>query len=206
MPGRIVILISGSGTNMEALADACERGQVPGEIVAVVADRDCVGLRAAEKRGIDSHLVDFKAFASREDWSVALRDHVASYEPDLVVSAGLMRILSPAFVDAFAGRIINLHPALLPAFAGAHGVRDALEHGVKVTGSTLHFVDYEVDHGPILLQEAVRIEAGDTEDSLHERIKTVEHRLLPQACRLILEGKVSIEGTRVRVHDSATEG
>ena len=206
MPGRIVTLISGSGTNMAALADACERGEVPGEIVAVVADRDCVGLRAAEKRGIDAHLVDFKAFASREDWSVALRDRVASYEPDLVVSAGLMRIVSPVFVDAFAGRIINLHPALLPAFAGAHGVRDALEHGAKVTGSTVHFIDYEVDHGPILLQEAVRIEPGDTEESLHERIKAVEHRLLPQACRLILEGKVSIEGARVRVSDSATEG
>lgn len=206
MPGRIVTLISGSGTNMEALADACERGEVPGEIVAVVADRDCVGLRAAEKRGIDAHLVDFKAFASREDWSVALRDRVSSYEPDLVVSAGLMRILSPVFVDAFAGRIINLHPALLPAFAGAHGVRDAIEHGVKVTGSTVHLIDHEVDHGPILLQEAVRVEPGDTEESLHERIKAVEHRLLPQACRLMLEGKVSIEGTRVRISEPATEG
>lgn len=201
MAGRIVVLISGSGTNMEALAEACERGEVPGEVVVVVADRDCIGLRAAEKRGIEAHLVDFAAFGTREDWSVALRDRVARHEPDLVVSAGLMRIVSPVFVDAFAGRIINLHPALLPAFPGAHGVRDALAHGVKVTGSTVHFIDHEVDHGPIFLQEAVRIEPGDTEESLHERIKAVEHRLLPHACRLFLEGKVSIEGTQVRVKD-----
>ena len=201
MPGRIVTLISGSGTNMEALADACERGEVPGEVVAVISDRDCIGLRAAEKRGIDTQLVDFAAFGTREEWSVALRDRVAQYEPDLVVSAGFMRIVSPVFVDAFTGRVINLHPALLPAFAGAHGVPDALSHGVKVSGTTIHFMDYELDHGPILLQEAVRVEPGDDEESLHDRIKEVEHRLLPQACRLILEGKVSIDGTRVRVQD-----
>ncbi len=201
MPGRIVTLISGSGTNMQALAEACERGDVPGRVVAVVADRDCIGLRAAEKRGIDAHLVDFAGFPTREDWSVALRDRVASYDPDLVVSAGFMRIVAPVFVDAFPGRIINLHPALLPSFAGAHGVRDALAHGVKVTGSTVHFIDYEVDHGPIILQEAVRVEPTDTEESLHARIKAVEHRLLPQACRLILEGKVSVDGTQVRIRD-----
>ena len=112
-----------------------------------------------------------------------------------------MRILAPVFVDAFPERLINLHPALLPSFAGAHGVRDALEHGVKVTGSTVHFVDHLVDHGPILLQEAVDVRDDDTSDTLHERIKEVEHRLLPRACRLILEGKVSIEGARVRVRD-----
>ncbi len=199
MPGRIVVLISGSGSNMEALAEACEAGPVPGEVVAVVADRDCDGLRLAEKRGIDARLVDFSAFDEREKWSVALRDVVQSYEPDLVVSAGFMRILAPVFVDAFAGRLINLHPALLPAFPGAHGVRDALEHGVKVTGSTVHFVDHLVDHGPILLQEAVPVRPDDDADTLHARIKEVEHRLLPEACRLILEGKVSIEGTRVTI-------
>lgn len=201
MPGRIVALISGSGTNMEALADACEQGRVPGEVIAVVADRDCDGLRLAEKRGVDAHLVDFSEFTEREEWSLALRARVQSYEPDLVVSAGFMRILAPAFVDAFAGRLINLHPALLPAFPGAHGVRDALEHGVKVAGSTVHFVDHLVDHGPILLQEAVPVKRGDTPETLHARIKEVEHRLLPEACRLILEGKVSIEGTKVIVDE-----
>ncbi len=200
MPGRIVVLISGSGTNMQALAAACERGSVPGEVVAVVADRKCDGLELADRLGLESDLVEFESFKKREDWSAALRDRVRSYEPDLVVSAGFMRILAPVFVDAFSPRLINLHPALLPAFAGAHGVRDALAHGVKVTGSTVHFVDHLVDHGPILLQEAVRVHEDDTIDTLHQRIKEVEHRLLPEACRLILEDKVRIEGTRARVH------
>ena len=199
MGGRIVVLISGSGTNMEALVEACRAGAVPGEVVAAIADRDCEGLRLAEKLSIQAELVDFSAYEEREEWSIALRDRVRSYEPDLVVSAGFMRILAPVFVDAFPGRLINLHPALLPSFAGAHGVRDALEHGVKVTGSTVHFVDHLVDHGPILLQEAVVVQEDDDVETLHERIKKVEHQLLPRACRLILEGKVSIEGTRVRV-------
>ena len=199
MAGRIVVLISGSGTNMEALVDACGSDDVPGEVVAVIADRDCEGLRSAERRGIESVLVDFSSFEQREEWSLALRDRVRGFDPDLVVSAGFMRILAPVFVDAFPGRLINLHPALLPSFAGAHGVRDALEHGVKVTGSTVHFVDHLVDHGPILLQEAVEVHEGDDVQTLHERIKKVEHRLLPRACRLILEGKVSIDGTRVRI-------
>ena len=184
---------------MEALADACERGEVPGEIVAVFADRDCVGLKAAEKRSIEAQLVAFGEYASREEWSAALRDAVLAQEPDLVVSAGFMRILSPVFVDAFPQRIINLHPALLPAFPGAHAVRDALEFGVRVTGTTVHLVDHEVDHGPVLLQEAVRVEPSDTEDSLHDRIKKVEHRLLPQACRLMLEGRVRVDGTSVTI-------
>src|SRR5918996_2799070 len=148
MAGKIVVLVSGTGTNMEALVDACERGEVPAEVVAVFADRDCLGLRAAEKRRIPAELVDFGDYGSREAWSEALRDAVARYEPDVVVSAGLMRITSPVFVDAFSGRLINLHPSLLPAFPGPRAVYDALEHGVRVTGSTVHFIDYDVDQGP----------------------------------------------------------
>jgi phosphoribosylglycinamide formyltransferase-1 len=199
MGGRIVILISGSGSNMAALADSIERGEVPGEIVGVVADRSCPGIGAAGNRGIDAEIVDFRSFGSRDLWNEALLDKVKAYDPDLVVSAGFMRILDRPFVDAFTGRLINLHPALLPAFPGAHAVRDALEHGAKVTGTTVHFVDLEVDHGPIILQEALRIDPGDTEDTLHERIKAIEHRLLPHACRLILEGKTVIEGGRVAI-------
>ncbi|MEA2433455.1 MAG: phosphoribosylglycinamide formyltransferase 1 [Actinomycetota bacterium] len=201
MTGKIVVLISGSGTNMEALADACEKRDVPGTIVAVIADRDCIGLKAAEKRGIEARLVDFANFVSREDWSRELRDVVVDYEPDLIVSAGFMRIISPVFVESFPNRIINLHPALLPSFPGPHGVRDALEHGVKVTGSTVHIVDNQVDHGPILLQEAVRVDQTDDEATLHDRIKHVEHRLLPQACRLMLEGLVSVDGNKVTIED-----
>jgi phosphoribosylglycinamide formyltransferase 1 len=197
--GRIVVLISGAGTNMEALAAACDRGEVPAAVVSVVADRACAGLKVAEHRSIEALVVDFKSFASREEWSEALRDRVRAYHPDLVVSAGFMRVTSPVFVDAFTGRYINLHPSLLPCFPGAHGVRDALAAGVKVTGSTVHFVDAEVDHGPILLQEAVRVQEGDDEDVLHGRIKVVEHRMLPEACRLILEGRVHIENGRTWV-------
>lgn len=195
-------MISGSGTNMEAIAQACADGSVPGDVAAVIADRDCVGLRAAEKRNIPTAVVDPGDYESRDEWSAALRDSVASFDPDLVVSAGFMRILAPVFVDAFEGKLINLHPSLLPAFPGAHGPRDALAHGVKVTGTTVHFIDNEVDHGPIILQEAVRVEQNDTEDSLHERIKAVEHRLLPHACRLVLEGSVRIQDGKVIVDQS----
>ncbi len=197
MAGRIVVLISGSGTNMAALADSCARGDVPGEVVAVVADRDCVGLKEAARRGIPAELVEFKPFPSREEWSDELRARVQAYRPDLVVSAGFMRITSPVFVDEFEGRQINLHPSLLPSFPGAHGVRDALAAGAKVTGATIHFVDREVDHGPTILQREVPVEPGDTEATLHERIKAVEHEMLPTACRLILEGKVHLDGDRV---------
>lgn len=199
MAGRIVVLISGSGSNMDALAAACESGEVPASIVAVFADRDCPGLPLAEVRGIATKVVDPKAFPDRETWSDALRSEVAERDPDLVVSAGFMRILSPVFVDAFEGRLINLHPALLPAFPGAHAVRDALAAGATETGSTVHFVDREVDHGPTILQEPVPIEPNDTEESLHTRIKAIEHRLLPQACRLLLEGKVTLSGDQVTI-------
>lgn len=199
MAGRIVVLISGSGSNLEALAVACERGEVSGEIAGVYSDRDCLGLKIAERRGIPSGIVAPADFDDRDAWSAALAETVGQADPDLVVSAGFMRILAPVFVDRFAGRLINLHPALLPAFKGAHAVRDALEAGVRITGSTVHFVDREVDHGPIILQEAVRVEQTDDEASLHERIKAVEHRLLPAACRLVLEGKVELEAGKVWV-------
>lgn len=202
MAGRIVVLISGAGSNMEALVEACRRGDAPGEVVAVIADRDCLGLKVAERLGVAASKLEPGDFTSRDEWSAVLRDRVAEHEPDLVVSAGFMRILAPVFVDAFPERIINLHPALLPSFPGAHAVRDALKAGVKVTGSTVHFVDYEVDHGPVLLQEAVRVDQHDDEDSLHERIKEVEHRILPKAVRLVLEGRVRIsDGRAVVQHD-----
>lgn len=186
---------------MDALAEACESGEVPGRVVAVLADRDCTGLRLAEDRGIPTKVLETKSFPDRETWSDALRSEVLAHDPDLVVSAGFMRILSPVFVDEFEGRLINLHPALLPAFPGAHAVRDALAAGVTETGSTVHFVDREVDHGATILQEAVPIEPDDTEETLHTRIKAVEHRMLPQACRLLLEGKVRLSGEGVSVSD-----
>ena len=201
MAGRIVVLVSGSGSNMLALARACAEGEVPGEIVAVVADRDCPALERARGQAIPTELLEPGRFESREEWSRALRDLVAGHAPDLVVSAGFMRILAPVFVDEFFGRLINLHPSLLPAFPGAHAVRDALEAGVRVTGSTVHLVDRLVDHGPVLLQEAVRVEPDDDAQRLHERIKAVEHGLLARACRLMLEGRVKLEDGRALIDE-----
>jgi len=195
--GRIVVLISGSGSNMEALAEACDDGRIPGTIALVVADRECTGLKLAEQRELDHLLVRPKDYESREQWSEALRDAVAAREPDLVVSAGFMRILAPVFVEAFPGRLINLHPSLLPSFKGAHAVRDALDFGVKVTGSTVHFVDNDVDHGPIIMQKPTPVRDDDTEETLHDRIKSLEHRLLPEVCALLLEDRVELAGDRV---------
>jgi phosphoribosylglycinamide formyltransferase-1 len=191
MSGRIVVLISGTGSNMMALVRAAGAGELRASVVAVVADRSCAGLSAAAEKGIPTELVEPRAYADRTQWSAALCDQVASYRPDLVVSAGFMRILAPAFVDAFYGRLINLHPSLLPSFPGAHAVRDALAAGVKVTGTTVHLVDREVDHGPILFQEAVPVRPGDSEASLHERIKAVEHVLVVEACRSMLDARAA---------------
>jgi phosphoribosylglycinamide formyltransferase 1 len=187
--GRIVVLISGTGSNMMALARACDAGDVAARVVAVVGDRACEGLSLAAREGIAIEVVAPRDYADRSEWNAALLERVSSHRPDLVVSAGFMRILGPDFVDAFYGRLVNLHPSLLPSFPGAHAVRDALDAGVKVTGTTVHLVDREVDHGPILLQEPVRVRADDTEASLHERIKAVEHVLLVEACKSLLEAR-----------------
>lgn len=194
MASRIVVLISGAGSNMAALVRACRAGEVPGEVVAVVADRTCDGLELARSEGIDTAVLDPRGYPSREQWSADLLDLVRGFAPDLVVSAGFMRILSPVFVHAFSGRLINLHPSLLPAYPGAHAVRDALEDGARVTGSTVHFVDDEVDHGPPILQREVPIEPGDDEHTLHERIKAVEHGMIAEACRMVLDGRAVLEG------------
>jgi phosphoribosylglycinamide formyltransferase-1 len=206
MGGRIVALVSGSGSNMVSLARACKTGQIPGDLVAVAADRHCAAVDKAAGMGIETFVLSPKDYATRDDWSVALRDSVTALRPDLVVSAGFMRILAPVFVDAFAGRLINIHPSLLPAFPGAHAVRDALAAGVKVTGSTVHFVDHLVDHGPVILQEPVRIEDGDDETALHERIKDVEHTMLQRACRLLLEDRVELRDGRVVAKQPAAPG
>lgn len=179
MPARIVILASGSGTLLQSLIDAVDSGALAVEIAAVGSDvPDAQALARAELAGIHSFVLAPGDFADRTSWNEALRERLTELAPDWVVCAGFMRILGPQVVDAFAGRIINTHPALLPSFPGAHGVRDALAYGVRVTGCTVHLVDHGVDTGPILAQEAVPVRGGDDEASLHERIKTVERRLL----------------------------
>ena len=195
----MVVLISGSGSNLQALVAASQGGRMPGYVAGVVADRPCAGLEWAASNNIPWLLIEPGAYPTREDWSRAMRDRILEVQADLVVSAGFMRILAPVFVDGYFGRLINVHPSLLPAFPGAHAVRDALAAGVKVTGSTVHFVDHLVDHGPIILQEPVRVEEGDTELSLHERIKAVEHQMVPQACTLMLENRLGIKEGRTYI-------
>lgn len=176
---RIVVLVSGTGSNLQALIDAVKVGGLDVEIAAVGADRpDTFGIERSEAAGIPTFVVDFKAYGDRDAWNAALAEAVADFSPDVVVSSGFMRIVSPEFIEAFDGKYLNTHPALLPAFPGAHGVRDAMAYGVKVTGCTVHWADAGVDTGPIIAQEAVIIEDNDTEESLHERIKVVERRLL----------------------------
>ncbi|MFF7989937.1 phosphoribosylglycinamide formyltransferase [Kitasatospora xanthocidica] len=195
-PARLVVLVSGSGTNLQALIDAVADRAYGAEILAVGADRDgIVGLERAAKAGLPSFVHRVKDFPDRAAWDRALTASVAEYEPDLVVTAGFMKILGPEFITAFAGRIVNTHPALLPAFPGAHGVTDALAYGVKVTGCTVHLVDAGVDTGPIIAQgvvEVVDADHADGGDALHERIKTVERKLLVDVV-----GRLAREGHRI---------
>jgi phosphoribosylglycinamide formyltransferase-1 len=178
---RIVVLVSGTGSNLQALIDAVQSGELDVEIAAVGADREgTYGIERSSEAGLETFVVNFNSFPTRDEWDAALTAKVASYTPDVVVSSGFMRIVSADFIDAFNGRYLNTHPALLPAFPGAHGVRDAMAYGVKVTGCTVHWADAGVDTGPIIAQEAVTIEPADTEETLHERIKVVERRLLVQ--------------------------
>lgn len=174
----VVVLVSGSGTLLQAILDHQDETY---RVVKVIADKDCPALTRAEEAGIDKQVV---ALADdRDAWNVDLADAVAAADPDLVVSAGFMKILGAGFLDRYAGRTINTHPALLPSFPGAHAVRDALAYGVKVTGSSVHFVDAGVDTGEIIAQEAVTVHADETEESLHERIKQVERRLIVTVLR-----------------------
>lgn len=181
---RVVVLVSGSGTLLQALLDAVAAGEVAAEVVAVGADRaSAYGLQRARAAGIPTFVVPLPAGGDRAAWDADLTAAVAAHEPDLVVSAGFMKLVGPAFLARFSGRMINTHPALLPSFPGMHGVRDALAYGVKVAGATVFVVDEGVDTGRILAQEAVPVRDGDTEDVLHERIKVAERRLLIDTVR-----------------------
>jgi phosphoribosylglycinamide formyltransferase-1 len=175
---RVVVLLSGTGSLCAALLDAAADPAYPARVVAVGADRDAAGLEHARRHGLPVFVCALGEHADRAAWDRALATAIAEHEPDLVVSAGFMKIVGPAVLEAFGGRLVNTHPALLPAFPGAHAVRDALAAGATVTGSTVHLVDAGVDTGPVLAQREVPVEPGDDEASLHERIKTVERQLL----------------------------
>ncbi|WP_235828360.1 phosphoribosylglycinamide formyltransferase [Actinomadura rubteroloni] len=198
MPARLVVLVSGAGTNLQALLDACADPEYGAEVVAVGADRPGIeGTARAARAGLPAFTLRIPDFPGRDAWDAALADAVAEHRPDLVVSAGFMKILGARFLERFGGRIVNTHPALLPSFPGAHAVRDALAYGVKLTGCTVHFVDEGVDTGPVIAQEAVPVRWHDDEDSLHERIKQVERRLLVDVVGRLARDGWTANGRRV---------
>ena len=197
---RLVVLVSGSGTNLQALLDASHDPDYPAEVVAVGADRD--GIRALERArdaGLATFVLRVPDFASREEWDAALTDAVAAHRPDLVVSAGFMKLVGKTFLQRFGGRYVNTHPALLPSFPGMHGPRDALEHGVTITGCTLFVVDEGIDTGPIVAQVAVPVLPDDDEESLHERIKQAERGLLVDTVATMAREGWHVDGRRVRL-------
>lgn len=197
---RLVVLVSGSGTNLQALLDATADPTYPAEVVAVGADvDDAFGLVRASDAGIPTFVVRPGDHPDRAAWDVALTDAVAAHDPDWVVCAGFMRILGAHAVSRFSARIVNTHPALLPSFPGAHGVRDALAYGVKVSGCTVHLVDAGVDTGPVLAQAAVAVEEGDDESSLHERIKVVERELLVSTVAALAAHGCTITGRKASI-------
>jgi phosphoribosylglycinamide formyltransferase-1 len=197
---NIVILISGRGSNMEALIAARDAGQLPVNIAAVISNRpDAAGLETAVRAGIVTHYVDHKGFAERDRFDAALAECIDGFAPDLVVLAGFMRILSDGFVRHYAGRLMNIHPSLLPAFPGLHTHRRALEEGVRIHGCTVHFVTPALDHGPIIIQAAVPVVDGDDEATLAARVLRQEHCIYPQAVRWFAEGRLRLEDGRVRL-------
>ena len=198
---RLAVLISGGGSNLCALLEAIATDpSFEGEVVVVGSDRsDAGGLQHARDAGIPTVVEVLERGADRAAWEDRLAARLAEHDAEVVVLAGFMRILSGRFLARWPDRVVNTHPSLLPAFRGAHAVREALEYGVAVTGCTVHLVDEQVDHGPILAQEAVPVLADDTEERLHERIKAVEHRLLPACVRLLCHDRVRIDGRRVRI-------
>jgi phosphoribosylglycinamide formyltransferase 1 len=193
LPARLVVLVSGAGTNLGALLEACADPAYGAAVVAVGADRDGIeGLTRAQRAGVPTFVLRVPDFPDRAAWDAAVTDAVADYEPDLVVSAGFMKLAGKAFLENFGGRYLNTHPALLPSFPGMHGARDALAHGVKVTGCTLFVVDDGVDTGPIVAQRAVPVLDTDDETTLHERIKSEERAMLVDVV-----GRMAREGWQV---------
>jgi len=198
---KVGVLVSGRGSNLQALIDAQRRGELGGEIAVVVSNVEAAaGLERARRAGIPTVFCNHSG-KTREDFDAEIVDVLRGHQVDLVCLAGFMRLLSPVFVRAFSGRILNVHPALLPAFPGRDAQRQAVEHGVKVSGATVHIVDEGTDSGPIVAQEAVPVLPGDGEESLAARILEAEHRLYPRAVRMLLEGRCRLEGRRVIVEE-----
>ena len=195
---KLGVLCSGRGTDLQSIIDAIANKQLNAEIAIVLTDKpNVMALERAEKAGIKNVCVDRKNFADKSEFETALLNELKSAEVDLVILAGFMRILSPAFVHEYKDRIMNIHPSLLPSFPGAHAHRDVLAYGVKVSGCTVHFVDEGTDSGPIIMQSAVEVKDDDTEESLAARVLEQEHIIYPKAIQLYVEGKLKIDGRRV---------
>ena len=205
-PQRIVILISGRGSNMQAIVRRCSEQRWLAQVVAVVADRPAAaGLAFAQEHGIATGVVDYKAHAERAAFDDALAAAIEAHRPDLVVLAGFMRILGAAFVQRYQGRLLNIHPSLLPAFPGLHTHRRALQAGCQAVGATVHFVTPELDHGPIVMQSVVAVHPGDNEDMLAARVLATEHVIYPQSVRWFVQGKLSVIDGRVRHADGVSQ-
>jgi phosphoribosylglycinamide formyltransferase-1 len=203
---RIVILISGRGSNMQAIVQRCAEQRWPAEVVAVLANQSgAEGLAFAAGRGIATGVVDHKAYDSREAFDAALAQRIESFAPDLVLLAGFMRVLGAAFVRRFEGRLLNIHPSLLPAFPGLHTHERALEEGCQAVGATVHFVTPELDHGPIVMQSVVPVRAGDTPQTLAARVLATEHVIYPQSVLWFVQDKLQLADGRVRQTDGASQ-
>ncbi|KJK24115.1 phosphoribosylglycinamide formyltransferase [Burkholderiaceae bacterium 16] len=197
---NIVILISGRGSNMEAIVSACAAEGWPARVAAVLSNRpDAEGLKFAAEHGVATGVVDHTQYADRATFDVALATAIDAFAPDLVVLAGFMRILTPGFVDKYAGRMLNIHPSLLPCFPGLHTHRQAIQAGVKVHGASVHFVTPELDHGPVIVQAALDVLPDDTPESLAARLLPSEHVIYPRAVRWFVEGRLRVHAGAVRV-------
>lgn len=197
---RLGVLVSGSGTNLQAILDSCAAGEMPARVAVVISNAgDAYGLTRARDAGVPAVHLDPKAHAGGAAYNHALLETLQAHDVECVVMAGYMRLLGAEVLDSYPMRVLNLHPALLPSFAGAHGISDAFDWGVKVTGVTVHFANEVFDEGPIVMQEPVRIEENDTVEALEARIHAVEHRLYPAAIKAVAEGRVRIEGRKVHV-------
>jgi phosphoribosylglycinamide formyltransferase-1 len=203
---RIVVLISGQGSNMQALVQASRAERWPAEVVAVVSNRpQAGGLAVAASLGVPTQVVDHRAFGSREAFDAELARAIDGHAPDLVLLAGFMRVLTGGFVQRYQGRMLNIHPSLLPVFPGLHTHRRALEAGCRVAGATVHYVSAEVDHGPIVIQAAVPVLPGDDEAALQARVLAAEHRIYPRAARWFVHGRLQVAAGRVVQRDGEAQ-
>lgn len=198
---NIGVLVSGGGSNLQSIIDACASGRIKGRVACVISNKaDAFGLERARRAGIPALHLDHRAYTGREAYDEALVATLREFDVELVALAGFMRIITPVLLDSFPNAVLNIHPALLPSFPGLHAQRQALEHGVKISGCTVHFVDCGCDTGPIIIQAAVPVLDDDTEETLCARILKEEHRIYPEAVALFAEGKLSIEGRTVRIN------